>query len=167
MEYLATGVLKGPHGIQGFIKLHSFSSEYEHLRDLDVVLLRKDEKEIKLRVEHIRPSGKEILVKFAGIDNPEKARTYNGWEIWVPRTSAASLEEGEFYVADLAACSLQVQGEPVGSVVGVIDGPQALLLEVKALADGKRYLVPFLKQFVGTVDLEKKELELLVPELLS
>jgi|SRR5690554_1170947 len=167
MDYLATGVLKGPHGIQGSIKLHSFSSEYDHLRNLRDVQLRKDGKEIEIRIEHIRPSGKELLVKFEGVDTPEKARTYNGWEIWVPRSAAATLDEGEVYVADLAECTLQVNGETAGSVVGVIDGPQALLLEVESLADGKRYLIPFMRQFVGRVDLEKKELELLVPELLS
>lgn len=167
MDYLATGVLKGPHGIHGFIKLHSYSDEYEHLMDLGVVLLRKDDKEKELTVQELKPLGRELLVKFEGIDTPEAVRTFNGWEIWIPRSSAAQLEEGEFYVTDLATCSLVVDNQSVGKVVGVIDGPQALLLEVESLQNGKRHLVPFMGQYIGKVDLERKELELLAPELLS
>jgi ribosomal 30S subunit maturation factor RimM len=51
--------------------------------------------------------------------------------------------------------------------VGVIDGPQALLLEIESILDGKKYLVPFMEHYIGTVDLDRKELELLAPELLS
>jgi 16S rRNA processing protein RimM len=91
----------------------------------------------------------------------------NGWEIWVPRESAAPLDEGEFYVADLASCSLVCQGVVVARVVGVVDGAQALLLEVESSADQKKYLVPFMSQYIGTVDLERKEMELLAPWLLT
>ena len=167
MEFLATGVLKGPHGIHGFIKLHSFSHEYEHLMNLREVSLRKDGVQREFRVEEIKPSGREALIKLEGIDNPETARTLNGWELWVPRESASELGEGEYYVADLSACRVLSQGVHVGTVVGVIEGPQALLLEVAAIADGKRYLVPFMKQYFGAVHIEQKEMELLVPELLT
>lgn len=167
MEYLATGVLKGPHGVQGFVKVHSYSQEYGHLVSLRSVSLRKDGTQRELKIESVKSSGKELLVKFEGIDTPEVARTYNGWEIWVPRQLAANLEDGEYYVADLAACSLRVADRIVGKVVGVVEGPQALLLEVESAADQKRYLVPFMGQYIGDVDMEKKELELLVPELLA
>lgn len=167
MEYLATGVLKGPHGIQGFIKLHTYSAESAHLLGLDEVLLRKDDLERTLAIETFKSGGKDVLVKFSGIDTPEDARKYNGWEVWVPRSSAAPLAADEYYVADLAACSLICEGTVVGKVVGVIDGPQALLLEVLANADGKTHLVPFMDRYIGNVDLERKEMELLAPQLLA
>lgn len=167
MEYLATGGLKGPHGIQGYIKLHSFSNEHGHLLDLDQVSLRKEGEERSLVIETIRITGREILVKFKGIDSPEAARKYNGWELWVPRSAAAPLATDEYYVADLASCLILCDNEVVGQVVGVIDGPQALLLEVLAHADGKRHLVPFMDRYIGKVDLERKEMELLAPQLLA
>jgi 16S rRNA processing protein RimM len=167
MEYLATGVLKAPHGVHGYLKLHSFSEEFSHLAVKGEVLLRKDGKEKRCMLEAFKSSGNGLLVKFAGVDSPEEARAFNGWEVWVPREAAAPLEEGEYYVADLSSCSIVSGSEIVGRVVGVIDGPQALLLEVEATADGKRYLVPFMSQYVGDVDLEQKRIELLEPWLLT
>jgi 16S rRNA processing protein RimM len=167
MTALATGVLKGPHGIQGFIKLHTYSQEYTHLEKLDVLLLRKGDAEQTLHIEQIRPTGKDVLIKFLGIDTPEAARKFNGWEVWIPREAAPACDSGEYYVADLASCVLCIDHEKVATVVGVIEGPQALLLEVLSMRDQKRYLVPFMDEYIGTVDLDRKEMELLVPELLS
>jgi 16S rRNA processing protein RimM len=167
MEYLATGILKAPHGVHGFLKLFAFSNEYGHLVGINEVLLRKDGKERKCIFEEVRISGNDALVKIKGVDNPETASTYTGWEIWVPREAAAPLEEGEYYVADLSACALVSNGAVVAHVVSVIDGSQALLLEVESVADGKRYLVPFMDQYVGKVDIGRKELELTAPWLLS
>jgi 16S rRNA processing protein RimM len=167
MEYLATGVLKAPHGIHGYLKLHSFSEEFSHLAVLGEVSLRKDGKEKRTVIEDYKIMGREFLIKFSGVDNPEDARILNGWEMWVPRESAAPLGEGEFYVADLATCSLVSEGAVVGRVVGVIDGAQALLLEVESSADQNKYLVPFMSQYIGAVDLERKEMELLAPWLLA
>ena len=167
MDYLATGVLKGPHGIQGFIKLHSYSGGYAHLQDIGVVSLRQGTAQRECRIDQIKVSGREILIKFAGIDTPEQARTLNGWELWIPRDAAASCEAGEYYVADLMGCALLVDAEAVGVIEAIIDGPQALLLEVRSIADSKTHLVPFMKQYIGTVDITRKEMELLVPELLT
>ena len=137
MDYLATGVLKGPHGIQGFIKLHSYSGTYEHLMGLRAVLLRNKEAQREYQIDEIKPSGNQILIRFEGIHTPEQARTLNGWEVWIPREASPSCEPGEYYVADLAGCTLLYDGIAVATVEAIIDGPQALLLEVISIAEEK------------------------------
>ena len=166
MQYIATGVLKGPHGIKGSIKLRTFSGEIEHLLTIKKVQLRYENQKKFLDVDNIILHGKELLIHFVGIDTPEVARTLNGWEIWVERDKAAPLEEGEFYVADLMDSSIIYEGEKVGLVVAILDGPQSLLLEVAQQEEKKHSLIPFMSPFIGKVDLEKKEIELLEKELL-
>lgn len=166
-ELLATGVLKSSHGINGEIKVHAYSEEYSHFSHLKDVLLRnKDGREQKKTIEGFRVVGKELLVKFEGVANPEEARALTGWELWIPRSAAAKLRKGEVYVADLCRCSLIVNGEVVAKVVSAFDGPQALLLEVET-GDSKRYLVPYMAQYLGKVDLEAGTIELLAPWLLT
>lgn len=167
MQYIATGVLKGPHGLKGSIKLKSFSGEVDHLFNLERVELRHEGKTKILTIDEIILHGNEPLIHFEGIDSPEAARALNGWELWVERDNAAMLEAGEFYVADLMDSSIIVHGETVGKVGAILDGPQSLLLEVTHEIDKKVFLIPFMAPFIGNVDIEKKEIELLNEELLS
>lgn len=166
-DLLATGLLKSSHGIRGEIKVHSYSDEYAHFFKLEKLLLRNnDGRERTCLVEGFRMNGDELLVKLQGIDSPEATKTLAGWEIWIPRNLAAKLGDGEVYVKDLCACSLTADGQVVAKVVSAIDGPQALLLEVET-PDARRYLVPYMAQYVGAVDLKSGTIELLAPWLLS
>ncbi len=107
-------------------------------------------------------------MKFKGIDSPEDARFISGWEILVPRDQASRLEEGEVYTADLQGMKLVYDNEEVAEVVSVMDGAQALLLEVKTPRNDKLHLVPYLKGvFVDDVDVEKGTIKLLRLELLD
>lgn len=166
-DLLATGMLKSSHGIRGEVKVHSYSDEYAHLLKLEKVLLRnKDGREQTRSIEGCRVNGMELLMKFQGIDTPEAAKALAGWELWIPRSAAAQLRKGEVYVADLCKCSLTVDGQVVAKVVSAIDGPQALLLEVET-PGAKRYLVPFMAQYTGVVDLDAGTIELIAPWLLA
>ncbi len=166
-QLIATGQLKSSHGIHGEIKVHSYSEEFAHLQKLVHVVLRdKDGHERTAEIEYSKISGKELLMKFKGIDSPEAVKALSGYEIWVPRNEASKLRKGEYYVADLVGCSMVSEGNVLGQVTSAFDGPQALLLEVLA-QDGKQYFVPFMEQYVGTVDLEKRTMELKAPWLLS
>ncbi|MDC7246248.1 MAG: ribosome maturation factor RimM [Sphaerochaetaceae bacterium] len=167
MKYIATGVLKSPHGLQGNIKLATYSGEIGHLLSLKKVQLRRKGISFDAEIEEIRQAGKEALIRFKGIDNPEDARKYNGYELWVEREHASSLDEDEFYVADLVGCTLVHDKVAAGTIVAIFDGPQSLLLEVEHGDPPRKSLVPFMKQYVGDVDIEKKTIELIEMELLS
>ncbi len=167
MDYLATGVLKRPHGVRGFIKIHLFSNEAGHLKNTLGVSLRQGSRERSVVIEELKGHGKEYLIKFEGIDTPEEARLLGGWEVWIERSLAAPLEEGEFYVADLMGCSLLVANQEVAQVVATIDGGQSLLLEVKSKGSGRLHLIPFMAPFIGEVDTTHRTIELLKGELID
>ncbi len=166
-DLLATGLLKSSHGIRGEMKVHSYSDEFAHFFKLKSVSLRnKDGREQIRSIEGCRMNGDELLMKLQGIDSPEAAKALVGWEIWIPRSSAAQLCDGEVYVADLCRCSLTVDGKVVARILSSIDGPQSLLLEVET-PDAKKYLVPYMARYVGAVDIKSGTIELLAPWLLS
>jgi len=165
MDMIATGVLRGPHGLQGNLKLKTYSGEYEYLKSLSEVELRHDGASQLMRIERFIDHGNELLIKFFGVHTPEEARRFNGWEIWIPRDKASVLENGEFYVADLIGCDLLFEDVVEGRVISSFEGAQSLLLEVQK-SDGKRILIPFMREYIGAVDIDKKTIELLMRELL-
>ena len=166
-QVLATGIVRAPHGVKGFVRVKPYSDDFKHFFSLKEVTLQREGKSRKVEIEQVQNHSGELLVKFKGIDSPEDARFISGWDILVPRQQASKLGKGEVYIADLPGMKLVYENEEVGEVVSIIEGAQALLLEVLAL-DGKKYLVPYMKGiFVSDVDLEKGTIKLLKKELLG
>jgi 16S rRNA processing protein RimM len=153
-DMLAVGVVTSTHGVAGELKVKSFSGLADHILTLREALFRRGEMEKRLVLESVRPQPPGVIVKVAGLDNPESAHRLVGWEIWVPRAQAARLGAGEFYEADLCRCSLWFNDEEIGPIRSVWDGGPAQLLEVKG-KEGRTHLVPFTDHFIGAVELER------------
>ncbi len=159
-EQIAIGTVRTTHGVRGYLKVKSFSGETEHLFKLERVFLKKGNSSRSFEVEAVKPNGNQVLLKLKGIDTPEEGKLFSNWEIWVPREMGASLDEDEFYHADLYGCHLILEGRKVGVVRSIIEGGGGELLEIE-MDNGENKMVPFSAVFIGPIDIEKKEIELL------
>jgi len=177
-EKFIIGLAGAPFGVKGFIKIHPLSGEIEHLLKLKSVAVRKDGKEQTLQIEEVTPSTPFVLMRFAGIDNPEKAKTLNGAQLVAGREQAAPLGEGEFYIEDLkglavyaqntnentsvipspsisaSSASLRENLSIIGSITDIIEGGNGELAEIQ-LSGGEKRLVPFRKEFFPEINPEK------------
>ena len=158
MDTLTIGVLGKPRGVHGDIRVRSYSGEVEHFRSLSSVTLVKGEMSRRMRVNEVRVIHGMPVVRFEGVETPEAARGLVGWEIAVPRESAAPLGPDEYYWNDLVDCRVMVDGVERGRVVAVVEGSQAPLLEVAPGGDADgvppTVLVPFMSPFVGDVNID-------------
>ena len=163
-------VVGPPFGIKGFVKVRSLSGETAHLLTLESVCLKQSE-DGKVFTEKVYPieetmiSGEFLLVKFHGVDSPEAAAALKGARLFVDRSQAAPLKEGEFYVEDLkglkviAESPLEVE-EILGHITDIFEGGGGELAEIRLLS-GEIKLVPFRKEFIGDISIEKGRLILL------
>jgi 16S rRNA processing protein RimM len=139
--------------------VRSLSGECRHFLSLKTVTLRGGDEEKVFDVQDCVCGAPDILMKLGGIDSPEEAVKYRGWEIRVPRGQASPLAEGEYYLADLCGCALVCGGSAVGTVKDVIDGGAHQILEVVS-AEGSTFLIPFVRTHVGEVDIAAGRIEL-------
>lgn len=173
MDLLATGRIRGTFGVEGFVKVESFSGEYEHFLGFDRVFLSISQEKLReqkykdgwFEIEEVNLRKADALIKFKGIDSPEAAKCLTGSELFIPRDKAAPLEEGEVYVHDLCNCDLVCEGTLVGKITSVAEGGGGYLLEIagktsEAAAESSFY-VPFNKEFIGKIDLKAKTVELM------
>ena len=166
-EMLYTATVQSPFGVYGEVKIYPNNDDCSNLGKLKEVVLRfKDGSERTIAIERFRMQGSQALMKFAGYDNPEDAKALAGCRLMVERSKAAPLKKGQYYVTDLIGCTLVHEGETLGTVVNGLDGSQAVLLDILA-NDGNRYMVPYLEQYIGAVDLPKRTIELKTPWILA
>lgn len=103
-----------------------------------------------------------VVLKFAGVDSISDAEMLVGSEIQIPRSERAALGSDEFYVSDLAGCTVTDSGREIGRIKDVQFGSgEAPLLVIQG---DKEYLVPFATAYIEKIVLEQKRLEMKLPE---
>jgi 16S rRNA processing protein RimM len=158
-EKFVVGLAGAPFGLKGFVKVRPLSGEIDHLLNLRSLILRQKGKEEERKIEESRPAPPAILIKFAGIDSPEDAKTLRGAELLAGREQASPLGPDEYYIEDLKGLAViageaPVEGEILGHITGLIEGGGGNLAEIR-LSSGKTRLVPFRKEFFPEIDPEK------------
>jgi len=169
-ELLAVAKLGAPRGLNGFLKLHSYSGEYDHLKNIEFALVapaNSPNQAKTMRVKAVELGDWGMSVAFEGYDTPEKARALTGLELFAPREGASPLKSNEWYIHDLVGLKLVLGSDVAGEVVGVLDGGADPLLEVRVTASGAQVLLPFRSEFIGDVDCEAGTIELLAGWLLE
>jgi len=157
-EKFIIALVGSPFGVKGFVKIHPCSGEIEHLLKLESVIISKDGKERPFKIVEIVPAPHSVLMRFEGIDNPEKAKSLSGAQLLAGRECAAPLGEGEFYIEDLKGLSVIVEnGETIGLLTDIIEGGGGELAEIK-LSTGEERLIPFRREFFSEIDPKKGRL---------
>jgi len=117
----------------------------------------------ELEVEEFWPHKGLLVLKFAGMDSISEAETLVGCELQVPRSQRSELQAGWNYVSDLVGCAVLDHGREIGRIEDVQFGAgEAPLLIVR---DAARLLeVPFAEAYLDSVDVEKKQVRMKLPE---
>ena len=118
----------------------------------------------ELEVEELWPHKGLLVLKFAGVDSISEAETLVGCELQVPRSQRSQLQAGWNYVSDLVGCTVLDDGREIGRLEEVQFGAgEAPLLIVRDSA--KRLLeVPFAEAYLDSVDVERKQIRMKLPE---
>ena len=111
-----------------------------------------------------------IVLHFAGVDSISAAEALAGLGVAIPRSERAKLGADEAYVGDLIGCVLVdlASGKPleVGTIEDVdrTAGPVAMLI---VRSPGGEIIVPFAKSYLRRIDIERKRVEMALPEGLA
>jgi 16S rRNA processing protein RimM len=164
IESFVAGLVGSPFGLKGFVRVQSLSGETDHLTVCTELTLRQNggDKVYPVEAWELRSGPLPVLLmKFAGVDTPEKAKALKGAEIIADRAHAAPLKPGEFYVEDLKGLDVTAgDGEVLGRITDIIEGGGTDLAEIR-LNSGEIRLVPFRKEFFGGINPETGKAALL------
>lgn len=151
------GYVSGVYGVQGWIKIFSYTAPRDKILVYPLWLLGSDQRLQRYSVENGRWQGKSIVVKLAGINTCDEAGQVVGRGIYIERSELPKLAGNEFYWADLVGLNVFTEdGDRLGIVDGVMETGANDVLVVRG--DRER-LIPFVrKQIVKSVDIERGRL---------
>ena len=153
------GRIAGPYGILGWVKVFPYTEYVDGLADYPAWWLgRGDGEWHEVKVNECAVHGSILTALFEHHSDRTAAARLKGLQVAIPRSQLPVLSEsGEdgYYWSDLIGFEVvNLQGELLGNVTGLLETGANDVLQVQSLKEGEgERLVHFISQVIVKVDL--------------
>ena len=161
MSLIAVGKIVNVHGIKGVVKIKPYLVHGKNLPQFNPLTDKTGKKSFEIAVSGIQ--GECLLANLKGITTREVAEQFKGLELYVDRNKLPATESNEFYCCDLVGMKVIKDAAEFGKVVSVMNFGAGDILEIKTINE-KQLDFAFSKKTFPRVDIEKKELDIVIPE---
>ena len=156
-KLIIIGKITGAHGVRGEVKVFPLTDDPRRFLKLkECFTCGQDfEKPEALVCSSARLDRGNVLVRFEGVSDRDKAELMRGRFIAVERTNAVKLKKDSYFITDLKGLTVidDVRGE-LGKVTDCFEtGPQ-YTLEIKRENKKKNLMIPFVKAYCYEVSVE-------------
>ena len=149
LEFIEAGEIVNVHGLHGEVKVLCWLDDPEMLCEFDRCRIAGKEYEM----EQVRVQKTCNLVKLQGIDTVEAAQLLRGKTLELYRED---IDEEVIFAAELIGVEVFSEGQKIGKITEVLDYPGNSVYVVKGQHE---YMIPAVKQFILSTDMEKNEMQ--------
>ena len=158
-KWMSIGKIVAPQGLKGDVRIKPSSDFPERFTKPGKRWIQKTN-ELPTKIKLVKGTpvpGKSIyILSIAGVSNRSSAEKIIGWNLVIPIDSRPNLGDDEYHYFDLIG--LEARKGPkktlIGYVTDLIKGGNDLL-EIE-LVEGKKVLVPFVKEIVPKIEIKEK-----------
>lgn len=157
-DLIEVGYLAGAYGVAGMVRVRPHSPDADALLAVKTWWLEKSGQLHAVQVRQSRYHSGDVVARFEGLSDRDAAEAMKGHAVKVARADFPALPEDEYYWTDLIGLQVvNLQGETIGTVHDMMhNGAQSIL---RVARDGAaETLIPFVEQYVKTVDLTAKRI---------
>jgi 16S rRNA processing protein RimM len=117
----------------------------------------------ELKVEDLWPHKGMLVLKFAGVDSISEGELLVGCELQVPQSQRSELQAGWNYVSDLVGCVVLDRDREIGRIedvqFGAGEAPLLIVRQASRLVE-----IPFAEAYLQSVDIQRKQVRMNLPE---
>jgi len=158
-KWMSIGEIVAPQGLRGDLRIKPSSDFPERFTKPGKRWIQKTDElptEIKLNKGKLIPGKSIYVLSIEGVSTRSSAEEIIGWKLVIPIDSRPMLSKDEYHYHDLIG--LEARSGPskalIGYVTDLIKGGNDLL-EIE-LVEGKKVLVPFVKEIVPEIEIKEK-----------
>jgi len=157
-EEINIGLILGPFGVKGELKVMPLTDDPGRIADLQDLLIGKENEESQLYgVIKIRVHKNLVILKLKGINSREDAIFLKNSYLRIPRDQLKALGEDQYYISDLQGMDVYLEdGTKLGNLTEVIKTGANDVYSIKG--DTKTYLIPAIKEVIKQVDTGNKKI---------
>ncbi len=159
---IVLGVITGVHGIQGEVKLKSFTADPGAIASYGPLDASNG---TTLEIKSLKVHKGFFRARIEGVTDRNAAEALKGLELSISRDRLPEPEEDEVYHTDIVGLSVvDTTGAEIGTAVGVVDFGAGELLELKLQNIRSSVLIPFNTQTVPDINLDAGTLTINPPD---
>ena len=149
LEYIEAGEIVNTHGVRGEVKVLCWLDAPEMLCEFDRCWIAGKDYEM----ESVRVQKTCNLVKLSGVDTMEAAQKLRGKVLELYRED---IDDEVIFAAELVGVEVYADGQCIGTIREVLDYPGNSVYVVRGEHE---YMIPAVKQFILSTDMEKNVME--------
>ena len=166
-KWMSIGKIVAPQGLKGDIRIKPSSDFPERFTKPGKRWIQKANElptEIKLKKGKLIPGKSIYVVTFEGVSDRNAAEIIIGWNLVIPVNDRPNLNNDEFHYLDLIGLEVRRGHQKIliGYVTDLIKGGNDLL-EIELIEEGKKVLVPFVKEIIPEIKIKEKWLLITPP----
>ena len=149
LQFVQAGEIVTTHGVRGEVKVLCWLDDPEMLCEFDRCTIEGRD----YVMEQVRVQKTCNLVKFRGVDTMEAAQAMRGKVVKLYRED---IDEEVIFAAELIGMAVFAEGKCIGKIKEVLDYPGNSVYVVRGEHE---YMIPAVKQFILSTDMEKNEMQ--------
>jgi 16S rRNA processing protein RimM len=168
-QHLELGYVRAAHGLRGEVSVRTFDPGSETLYEVQRLWARRRSgEESQLTIEAVREAPKgDLLVAFTEVITREDAEALVGSTLMAFRDDLEKPGDDEMFQGDLIGLeAVDESGAPLGKIEELWSSGPVPNLVIRGGARGE-LMVPFVGEFVKSVDVEKGRVVIVPPEMIE
>ena len=154
LQFIEAGEIVTTHGVKGEMKVLPWVDSPEILCEFDRCRISGKE----YTIESCRIQKSCNLLKLTGIDTVEAAQAMRSKTLELYRED---IDDEVIFAAELMGVEVFCEGKKLGVITDVLDYPGNSVYVVKGQYE---YMIPAVKQFILSTDLDKNEMQVSIIE---
>lgn len=148
LPFIEAGEIVTTHGVRGEMKIQTWLDSPEDLCGFDRCRIDG----VEYNIQSCRVQKSCNLIQVAGIDTMEAAQAMRGKIMELYRED---IPGDVIFAAELIGMDVMADGKPIGKITEVLDYPGNKVYVVRG---EQEYMIPAVKEFILTTDLEQNEM---------
>ncbi len=163
MELIIIGKIVNTHGLNGTVKVKSFTDFKDQRYHKGTPLYIAFERDyIQVTVSSYQEVNKVDLISFNEFNDISQVEKFKGCDLVIDKELIHKLEEDEFYFNQIIGMEVYNEDKMIGICIDIRDYPQGEVLVVKT--NSKNTLIPFRKEFIKEINPKENKIYLIMWE---
>ncbi len=161
-QKIRIGKIVNTQGLKGHIRVYPLTDYKERLEEVEYIYI-ENEKDTKFMIENIWYKNNLVILKLESFNNINDVERFKNRNIYIDESQLRELPEDTYYIFELVGLEVyDLEDKYIGKIIDVLkqSAQDIYVIEYNTNESKKTFMLPAVKEFVKSIDLEKNKVKI-------